>query len=360
MHYTDFPSQMTCVRWYGVRNVRLETAPTPNPRTGDVLLRVGVVGVCGSDIHYYCEGRIGDQVLTPPLILGHEFAGTVVAAADEHYQYLVGCRVAVEPGRACGRCELCLSGKYNLCSRMQFPGGPGCDGALAEYISVPARHCYLLPENVTVEEGALVEPLAVAVYAAELAGDLRGTRVAVFGLGPIGLLTAFCAKYYGASYIVGVDPLAYRAQAASQFGVDHALTTPPSSSENSSEGKKIFLQDAKGYDVVFDCTNSSEGIRLACRYAAPGGTVVLVGISGHNEDAVPVSLARRKGLVLKWCRRFRYTFPRALEILTRHRATAAALLTHRFTLHETQKAFEQVSSYADGILKASIFVDLPK
>lgn len=322
----------------------------PQPGPHEALLRIESVGVCGSDIHYYVDGHIGNQVATPPLILGHEYAGIVEAVGPEADARLVGRRVAVEPGIPCMRCEWCRSGHYNVCRNMFFPGGPGCDGALAEYFAVHAQFCFPVGAGISAQAAAMAEPLAVALHTVELAELRAGETAAVIGLGPIGLLTAQVLRLRGAGRILGADLLAYRVDAARRFGVDrawHAGTCEVTEA----------LMDAtagRGVDVAIDCTNRAEGLDIVCRVARPAGRCVLTGISGNECDAIPVGIARRKELTLRWCRRFRNNFPEAIRLLESGQVDAGALVTHSFPLAAAKSAFDLVAGYQDGVLKASI------
>lgn len=341
---------MKAVRWYAPRDMRLEEAPVPVPRPHEALVRIESCGVCGSDMHYYLDGHIGAQVLTRPTVLGHEYAGIVEAVGSAADPALVGKRVAVEPGIPCGQCEWCRTGRYNVCGNMFFPGGPGCDGAFAEYIAVHAAYCFPVPPDMPAPIAAMIEPLAVALHTVELAELKVGESAAVIGLGPIGLLTALCLKLAGAGEVYGADLLPYRVEAARKFGVDHATNA-------ASTGTVEAIWEAtrkRGVDVAFDCTNRGEGISVACKVTRPAGRCVLTGISGNEEDLVPVSTARRRELAFKWCRRFKNNFPAAIQLIASGRMDVAPLITHSFPLAETNRAFEIVSSYSDNVLKASI------
>src|SRR5690554_6058825 len=201
---------MQAVKWFAPRDMRLVDVPKPEPKPHEVLLRIESVGVCGSDIHYYLDGRIGENVLHGPTILGHEYAGIVEAVGDKANPDLLGKRVAVEPGIPCLECEWCKTGHYNVCHNMFFPGGPGSDGALSEYYTVHGDFCFPVPDSVPADIAAMIEPLAVAIHTVELANMKPGETVAILGLGPIGLLTAAVAKFSGAGHIIGADLHDYR------------------------------------------------------------------------------------------------------------------------------------------------------
>ena len=341
---------MKAVQWVAPRQMRLITMDKPSPRPQEALVRLESVGVCGSDIHYYTEGRIGNQVLTGPTILGHEYAGIVESVGTEADPALVGARVAVEPGIPCMQCEWCRTGHYNVCRKMYFPGGPGCDGAFRDYIAVDARFCFPVPGNVTAAAAAMLEPLSVAIHTVELAQLKPGETAAVIGLGSIGLLTAQVLKLSGAYPIYGADLLPYRAAAASRYGVD----SPIDASREDAVETILKATGGRGVDVAIDCSNRSETLAQVCRVARPAGRCVLTGISGADCDPLPVSDARRKELTLRWCRRFHHNYPTAIALLAAGRVDVLSLITHTFPLEKTAEAFELVAANADNVLKASI------
>lgn len=340
---------MRAVKWFGPRDMRLVEEPLPEPAPGQVLLRVESTGVCGSDMHYYAEGRIGSQIVEPPLILGHEFAGIVERVDDDAYEHLMGKRVAVEPGIPCGECEWCRKGRYNICRSMRFPGGPGVNGSLCDYVAVPAAMCFEVAGSFSADTAAMMEPLAVAVHAIELARVEPGETAAVLGLGPVGLLTAQVSKTAGISTVYGTDLHAYRVEASRQFGVDHAHVA-------NDEAVSAILDETggRGVDIVFDCARSADTPSIACNVARQGGRCVMVGISGNDEDLVAVGPARRKELTMVWCRRFLFNFPTCLSLVEQGRVDVESMVTHHFPLEQAPKAFDLVHRAADGVLKAAV------
>lgn len=342
---------MKAIQWHAPRQMRLVTVEMPTPKPHEALIRIESVGVCGSDMHYYLEGRIGtQQVLTEPVILGHEYAGVVEAVGSGADPGLVGKRVAVEPGIPCFQCESCATGHYNVCRKMFFPGGPGSNGALCEYITVHAAFCFPIPGSLSFAEAAMIEPAAVAVHAVELARIAPGETVAIVGLGPVGLLTAQVAKFSGAHRLYGTDLLDYRVDAGLRFGADAAVSARAANPVE-------FIMDAtggRGVDVAIDCSNGSEGLGIAVQVTRPAGRCVLVGISGEEWDPLPVSIARRRELSLQWCRRFCHNFPTTIALVASGKLNVRALITHSFPLERSQEAFDLVAENADNVLKASI------
>ena len=341
---------MKAVQWFGPRDLRMIDMPRPEPGPCEALVRVESVGLCGSDLHYYEDGRIGDVRITKPLTLGHEYAGIVEAVGEQADPALLGRRVAVEPGVPCMRCEWCRTGRYNVCRDMTFPGGPPHHGALREYMTVHADFCFPVPEGMSAAEAAMVEPVAVAVHTVELAALQPGETAAVLGLGPIGLLTAQVAKRCGVSVLYGTDLHDYRVEAARAMGVDEAFNARA----HDTVERIMTLTQGRGVDVAFDTARSAETPALACRATRPAGRCVLTGISGNDEDPFPVSDARRKELAVYWCRRFRHNYPVAMQLVASGQIDVRALLTHSFPLERAGEAFELISGFRDNVLKASV------
>lgn len=341
---------MKAVKWYAPRDLRLVEIDKPVPKTHEALVRVQSVGICGSDLHYYLDGHIGPYRITDPLILGHEYAGVVEEVGGEADPGLVGQLVAVEPGIPCLKCEWCLTGAYNVCQDMQFPGGPPYDGALCEYVAVPAATCFPVPQSFSPADGAMIEPLAVAIHSVELAAPKPGETAAVLGLGPIGLLVAQVAKLSGVRVLFGTDLHDYRVAAGERYGID----CPFSAAKKNTVDTIMSETKGRGADIVFDCARSLETPEQACEIASPAGRCVLTGISGEDYGSLPVEVARRKELTLTWCRRFKYNFPAAIDLAASGKVDIRSLVTHSFPLDRTRDAFELVSGFEDNVLKASI------
>ena len=342
---------MQAVQWYAPGKMRAIDVDKPTPEAHEALIRVESVGVCGSDMHYYLDGNIGTQVLTDPVILGHEYAGIVEAVGDDADATLVGQRVAVEPGIPCMTCEWCRKGQYNVCRDMFFPGGPGNDGALCEYITVNAAFCFPVPMTMSASIAAMIEPLAVALHAVELADLKVGETAAIVGLGPIGLLVAEVLRLNGVGVVYGSDLYQYRVDVSRAYGVDHATHA-----ETTDFVEAVMeATQGRGVDVAFDYSNKPEGIGVTVQVTRPAGRCILTGISGKEWDSIPVSTARRRELTLKWCRRFlQDNFPVAIQLILEERINVEKLVTHSFPLLKTQDAYDLVAGYKDGVLKASI------
>jgi L-iditol 2-dehydrogenase len=305
--------------------VRLHEEPIPSPRTGEALVRVTSVGICGSDLHWLSEGAIGDARLTKPLVLGHEFAGTT----EE------GERVAVDPAVPCGRCESCLEGNPNFCIALRFAGHADNDGALQEYVVWPVRNLHRLPESMSDADGAMLEPLGVALHAVGLAHLRLGMTVGVFGCGPIGLLIIQLARASGVGPIVATDRLSHRLDAAREFGAASTYAA-----EDGSEASAI-LSDThqRGVDVAFEVAGENASVMAALDAAKPGARVVLVGIPADDRTVFTASVARRKGLTLLLSRRMKPIYPQAIRLVQSGVVNVRSLVTHHFPLQEYATAF---------------------
>ncbi len=336
---------MKAVRLYGVGDLRLEDASAPTPGPGEVAIDVEAVGVCASDAHYYLHGSIGGLTLGDGLILGHEFAGCVAEAGPPlagvngspgSPSFTPGQRVTAEPVRPCARCRECLRGDYHLCRTLLFFGTPPTDGALRERVVLPAEWVFPLPDGVSIPEGAMMEPLAVGVYTAELAELRGGETAAVVGCGAIGLSTLQALRTLGVAQVFAEDPIEFRRGLAVTLGAE---AEPPSPGVA---------------DVVAECAGTPDALRRAMELARPGGVVLVVGIPDEDHIGFPASAARRKGLTLKFVRRYRHAFPRAIRWVAEGKVQVKPFLTHRFPLEETRAAFDLAASRADGVVRAWI------
>lgn len=308
--------------------------PIPVPRGNESLIQVKSVGICGSDIHWFAEGGIGDAQLTHPLILGHELVGITEK----------GRRVFVDPAISCGVCEQCRKGHPNLCPRVIFAGHDRQDGALREWLAWDSACLYDLPDSVNDAEGVMLEPLGVAIHAVDLARLQIGMTVGVFGCGPIGLLIIQLARLAGARQIIATDPLNHRVAAALKTGADQAFQV-----ETPTDTTRLFDSTAgRGVDVAFDASGSADAVDSAFQLVIPGGKVMLVGIPDDNHTGFNAALARRKGLTIKLVRRMKNTLPRALDLVTRRRVDVNSIVTHQFSFDQCMQAF-QLASRREGL-----------
>ena len=332
------------------RTIEIREVPAPEPEPGQVLVRVRSVGVCGSDMHYYLTGRIGETVATEPHIMGHEFAGEVAGLGAGVGGLSVGQKVAVEPAMPCGHCEMCLEGHPNLCRHIRFMSVPPDQGALAEYVVVAAERCFPLPDPLTTEDGAMLEPLGVALHAMRLAKMLVGDTVAIVGCGPIGLLTLQLVRASGALSILATDKLDYRLQYARRYGA--AATVNVSRGDPAAEA--VRLTGGRGFDLTIEAASDGSAPEQAIRLARNGGKVLLAGIPPENEFTLTASTARRKGLTIKMVRRMKHTYPRAIALAEAGKVDLRGLITHRFPLERVNEAFDLVAHMEDGVVKAMV------
>ena len=335
---------MRVARLSGVGQLALADEPPPQPGPGESLVRVTAVGLCGSDLHWWGEGGIGDAQLARPLVLGHEVAGVLASGPR------AGQPVAVDPAVPCGRCAVCLEGHRNLCPTVRFAGHGDVDGGLRELLAWPDAQLHPLPEALPPAEATVLEPLGVALHAMDLAHVRLGASVAVVGCGPIGLLLVQLARAAGAAEVVAVEPLAHRRAAALAHGADRALD-PAACTPTGTTAEGL----GAGVDVVLEVVGSPAAVALAVRAARPGGRVVLVGIPDDDATTFPASVARRKGLTLAVVRRMKEVYPRALALVERGLVDMGALVTHRFPLEDVEAAF--VTAAARTGLK--VVVELP-
>ncbi|GAA0910105.1 NAD(P)-dependent alcohol dehydrogenase [Virgisporangium ochraceum] len=317
-------------RFHAARDLRLAEEPAPVPVDGESLVRVTAVGLCGSDLHWYEDGGIGDARITHPLVGGHELAGVVEGGS------LDGVRVAVDPAVPCLACDLCLRGHPNLCRALVFSGHSTRDGGLQRYLAWPTARLHPLPDALTDADAAMLEPLGVAVHAVDLGHIPLGGSVAVIGCGPIGLLLIQVARAAGAARIVAADPLEHRRLAATERGADEALDPVDGAYVS---GLAAFTAGL-GVDVAFEIAGTDPAIAAAMDAVRPGGRVVLAGIPGTETSAFPASVARRKGLTIVMVRRMKEVYPRATALVLAGLVDVRGLVTHRFPLTAVREAFE--------------------
>ena len=316
---------MISIRLHGTGNLQIHDEPIPAAGEGEKLVHVRSVGVCGSDLHWFSQGSIGDAKLEHPLVLGHEFAGVTED----------GQRVAIDPAIPCGHCEYCEQGHPNLCANLIFAGHGIQDGALREWMAWSEKSLFPIPDSLSDDDGALLEPLGIAIHAVDLGKIKAGMTVGVFGCGPIGLLIIQMAKLSGAANIIATDKLIHRVEAAKRFGADHSILV----ADNLQPGELRAATDRYGVDVAFDAAGTQAAIDDAFAAVLPGGKVVLAGIPDEDRTSFSASTARRKGLTIKLVRRMKHTYPRAIELVAKGLVDVRSLVTHRFPLKETRDAF---------------------
>jgi L-iditol 2-dehydrogenase len=321
---------MRVARLHGPGDVRLHDEEPPEPEPGESVVRVTAVGLCGSDLHWFAEGGIGDARLARPLVLGHELAGVVESGPRR------GERVAVDPAVSCGACERCAEGNPNLCPDVRFAGHGATDGALRERLTWPDTHLFPLPDSLSDADGAMLEPLGVALHMADLARLRPGQTVGVFGCGPIGLLVIQLARLAGAARIVATERLGHRIAAAQSFGA----SVVPVHGAGADAAELLRATDGRGLDVALEVAGENAAVEAAVEAVRPGGLVVLAGIPAEDRTAFSASAARRKGLTLKLVRRMKDTYPRAIRLARDGGVDVRGLVTHRFPLADVASAFD--------------------
>lgn len=348
----NLEQEMNAALLHGIRDVRLERLPKPQPGPGEVLLKLASVGVCGSDVHYYLEGRIGSQVVTAPMIMGHEFSAWVAALGPGVAGLEVDQLVAVEPAINCGHCEHCLAGNPNLCPDVRFCGTPPIDGVFAEYAVMPAENCFPLPDSFDAADGAMLEPLGIAIHSVDLAHLKPGCTVAVLGAGPIGLLTAAVARAAGASKVYMTEPLAYRRVFAADYVADEVLD--PEAADVISA--LLDLTNGRGVDVAFEAAGAADTPQQGAAMTRPGGKLILIGIPSEDELHLNASTVRHRGLTIKLVRRMKHTYPRAIRLVQTGQVDVRSLVTHLDPLDRIHAAFERVAAYEDGVIRSVVAV----
>uniref|UniRef100_A0A1I8HMA2 Sorbitol dehydrogenase n=1 Tax=Macrostomum lignano TaxID=282301 RepID=A0A1I8HMA2_9PLAT len=330
-----------------VNNIKLEERPIPRPGPRQVLLRMDSVGICGSDVHYWTHGAIGDFVVRQPMVLGHESAGVVTEVGAEVDSLRPGDRVAVEPGIPCRFCDLCKSGRYNLCPDVKFLATPPVDGSLSGWHVHDADFCFRLPDHVSLEEGALLEPLSVGVHARRRAGVTLGSRVLICGAGPIGLVNLLTAKAMGADTVILTDINPHRLTVAKEMGADATLIAT-----GSLVSQVCALFNGRRPDIVIECTGAEASVGLSVRACRSGGCVVLVGL-GKPEIVLPIVQASVREVDIRGVFRYANCYPDALSLVAQGRVNVKPLITHRFPLSKSVDAFETAKTGAGNAIKMS-------
>lgn len=334
----------------GIGKMGFEEREIPQVKEDEVLVKLEYVGICGSDLHYYESGAIGDYVVKPPFVLGHEPGGTVVEVGRNVKHLKAGDRVALEPGKTCGHCEFCKTGRYNLCPDVVFFATPPVDGVFQEYVAHEADLCFKLPDNVSTMEGALIEPLAVGFHAAMQGGARAGQTAVVMGAGCIGLVTMMALKAMGVTKVYTVDIMEKRLQKALELGADGVINAGQADAVE--EVRK--LTDGKGCDLVIETAGIQATTVQAIRMTKKGAAIVLVGYSKSGEMTLPMSLALDKELTFKTVFRYRHIYPMAIDAVAAGKVNLKGIVTDIFTLDEIQKAMDHSVNNKADIVKAVV------
>lgn len=333
-----------------IGKIGFEERDIPTPKEDEVLVKLEYVGICGSDLHYYETGAIGNFIVEPPFVLGHEPGGVVVEVGKNVKHLKVGDRVALEPGKTCGHCEFCKTGRYNLCPDVVFFATPPVDGVFQEYVAHEAGLCYKLPDNVSTLEGALIEPLAVGFHAAKQGDAKAGQTAVVMGAGCIGLVTMMALKSMGVSKVYVVDIMEKRLQKALELGADGVIN----GKQTDVVARVMELTEGKGCDLAIETAGTEITTVQTIHMTKKGATIVLVGYSKTGEMTLPMSLALDKELTLKTIFRYRHIYPMAIDAVAAGKIKLKGIVTNEFTLDEVQKAMDYSVNNKTDIVKAVI------
>lgn len=316
----------------------------------DVKIKLKTIGVCGSDIHYYSEGKIGSQVVEYPFPVGHECSGEVIEVGEKVTGLKSGDLVVIDPSVHCGKCDQCLAGRPHTCRNNKFLGCPGqLDGCLGDFIVMPEFTCFPVNGTLNKIQAALIEPLSIGVYAVQLSKSKTSDVAAIFGAGPIGLSILMKLKADELKDIVMIEPLDYRLVKAKEIGTK-ILINPL----NDNVEREIKKEYEALVDVVFEASGDQQAIDDALAILKPGGRMVLVGIPPNAKYTFNMDLMRRKEITVINVRRQNHCVEEAIELVSSGKIDVEKMVTHHFTLDETAKAFDLVEGYEDGVVKAMI------
>ncbi|TDQ41066.1 NAD(P)-dependent alcohol dehydrogenase [Aureibacillus halotolerans] len=331
--------------------ISIKSLERPVPNAGEVLIKITAVGLCGSDVHYYEHGKIGRFVVEKPIILGHEAAGEIVGIGEGVTSLSVGQRVAIEPGMTCGECEFCRDGTYNLCSEVEFLATPPYDGAFCEYVTMREEVVYPIPDSMSDETAALIEPFSVGLHAVRRGTLTEGETVIIMGMGPIGLMAAANARLAGASMIVAVDLEEKRLDMARQFGATHTVNLR----EGKLEEELAHITDGRGVDLALETAGHPDALRQAIQAVRRGGRVVIVGLPPVDEVSLPVPYMVDSELKLIGVFRYHHTYPDAIKLLSDGKVDITQMITGKYSLEETGAAFQAAIHDKANTLKMMIY-----
>jgi len=328
----------------------IDAPPIPDPAHGQIQVSVTAVGICGSDLHYFSEGGIGEARCVYPMVLGHEPAGVVRKVGPGITGWSTGDRAVLEPALYCYHCEFCMTGHHNVCANLRFLSQPHEPGFFREFVNLPAHNLLPLPAQLSDQEGALAEPLAVVLHSMQFAAPRAGDTAVVFGAGPIGLLTIAVLKLSGVTRVWSVEPVAHRRDLARMLGADAVID--PAAADPSRE----ILRDTanRGVDIAIDCAGKDDSINQCIQAVRHAGRVVVTGIPSEDYIRLAFHIMRRKELAFYSVRRSNHDSETALRLLAGHSRRFAPIFTHQRPLADIQAAFELCETYSDGVGKLTI------
>src|SRR5512133_273088 len=335
----------------GLNRIEITERPVPEIcNSGEVLVKMMSVGVCGSDIHYYTEGKIGSQVVEYPFTVGHEGAGIIEIVGSAVKNLKPGDRVAIDPAMPCFECDQCKAGRQHTCRHLKFLGCPGqAEGCLSEYIVMPASSCFPIKDSMTMDQAALSEPLAIGVYATGLSVPLKGKNIGILGSGPIGISVLLPALAMGARNVYMTDRIDARLDVAMKMGA-HRIGNP----DKTDVVKEILSDEAAGLDVVFECCGKQEAVDQAISLLKPGGQLMIIGIPTFSRWSFDVDALRRKEINIQNVRRQNGAVEKTLEMIANGTVNPNPMQTHTMNFSQVSEAFDMVANYRDGVVKAMI------
>ncbi len=335
----------------GIRQMELKEISEPsviNPN--DVKIKMSVLGICGSDIHYYTQGQIGSQKVEYPFTVGHEGAGVVVEVGRGVTRLKPGDLLAIEPAMPCWECDQCLSGRHHTCRKLRFLGCPGqAEGCLMEYIVMPEESCFPLSSNLTPDHGSISEPMAIGIYAVKKSGGVKNLNIGILGFGPIGMSVMLAAKAQGAKNIYVTDKIDQRLAIATKEGAFFK-----GNPEKEDVVATILDKTSLGLDVVFECCGQQDAFDQAIQILKPGGKLIVVGIPEFDRWSMDVETTRRREISLQFIRRQVDCVDAAIEMMDNGSINISNMVTHRFPFAKSKEAFDLVAGYKDGVMKAMI------
>lgn len=345
---------MKAIMLTGIRQMEMQEIPTPIiVNDTDVLIKMKRLGVCGSDVHYYNTGRIGDQIVDYPFPVGHEGAGQVEKIGSAVTSLKPGDRIAIEPAMPCFECDQCLEGRHHTCRNLKFLGCPGqAAGCLSEYIVMPESSCIRISDDLSYDQAAISEPLAIGVYAVKQSGLLKGKSIGILGFGPIGMSVMLAAKQVGVEDIYVTDKIEGRNEIALKLGAISAINP-----DNENIVSSIISKEPKMLDIVFECCGQQEATDNATDLLKPGGKLMIIGIPEFDRWSFSVNSMRRKEISIINVRRQVDCVEPALEMMSHGHIDVSLMPTHRFSFADTKAAFDLVAGYKDGVMKAMIDFD---
>nr|XP_043632389.1 L-idonate 5-dehydrogenase-like [Erigeron canadensis] len=342
MTNTEENEETNMAAWLlGIKNLQIQPYHLPPLGPNDVKVQIKALGICGSDVHHFKNMRVANFIVKKPMVIGHECAGIIKEVGSNVKSQAVGDRVALEPGISCQTCNLCKNGTYNLCKKMKFFGSPPTNGSLANQVVHPENLVFKLPDNVSLEEGAMCEPLSVGVHACRRANVTPDSKVLIFGAGPIGLVTMLAAHAFGASKVIIADIDDHRLSIAKDLGANGTVKVSTNLQDTDEDTEKIQKTMGDSIDISFDCVGFDKTMSTALNATRAGGKVCLVGL-GRSQMTIPLVAAAAREVDVIGIFRYRNTWPLCIELLKTGKIDVKPLITHRykFTQEDVEKAFE--------------------